>query len=185
MNDAGLALAELTVTTTADDSPALNLAGVPFTLALRRVLEECRTVEEAEKLLRSLPRTVRQNVAICDQQRAVVFESTSKTLVVRPAESGVCACTNHFRTQGLATQIDCTRYATLVKGHGEGKLSVADVARQMDAVSQGDWTLQTMVFETAALKLHLAFGKGPATRLPLHTLDLKNLFAAGQDPKYR
>ena len=101
MNDAGLALAELTVTTAADDSPALNLAGVPFTLALRRVLEECRTVEEANQLLRSLNRTVRQNVAICDQRRAAVFEITPKSLVVRPAESGVCACTNHFRTSGL------------------------------------------------------------------------------------
>ncbi len=185
INDAGLALAELTVTTAADDSPALNLAGVPFTLALRRVMEECRTVEEAEKLLRSLKRTIRQNVAICDQRRAVVFEITPKTLVVRPAENGLCACTNHFRTQGLATETDCPRYATLVKSQGAGKLSVADVAQQMDAVNQGDWTLQTMVFETAALKLHLAFGKGPATRLPLHTLELKTLFAAEQGSKQR
>ena len=76
INDAGLALAELTVTTAADDSPALNLAGEPSTLALHRVMEECRTVEEAEKLLRSLKRTIRQNVAICDQRRAVVFEIT-------------------------------------------------------------------------------------------------------------
>ena len=128
---------------------------------------------------------MRQNVAVCDQRRAAVFEITPKTLVVRPAESGLCACTNHFRTQGLATLIDCTRYATLVKTQGAGKLSVADVARQMDLVNQGAWTLQTMIFETAALKLHLAFGKGPATRLPLHTLDLKSLFAAGQDPKSR
>jgi hypothetical protein len=183
MNDAGLALAELTVTTAADDSPALNVAGVPFTLAFRRVMEECRTVEEAEKLLRSLKRTVRQNVAICDRRRAAVFEITPKSLVVRPAESGLCACTNHFRTQGLATQTDCPRYAALVKGQGTGKLTVADVARQMDAVNQGDWTLQTMVFEPAALKLHLAYGKGPATRLPLHTLELKSLFAAGQESK--
>ena len=40
-----------------------------------------------------------------------------------------------------------------------------------------------MVFEPAALKLHLAFGKGPATRLPLHTLELKGLFASGEERK--
>jgi isopenicillin-N N-acyltransferase-like protein len=183
MNDAGLALAELTVTTAADGSVALDPAGVPFTLALRRVLEECRTVEDAEKLLRSLKRTVRQNVAVCDQRHAVVFEITPKTLAVRPADGGVCACTNHFRTIALATQTDCPRYTTLVQSRGMGKLNVADVARQMDAVNQGAWTLETMVFETAALKLHLAFGKGPATRLPLHTLDLKDLFATEQEQK--
>jgi hypothetical protein len=114
-----------------------------------------------------------------------VFEITPKTLVVRTAERGVCACTNHFRAPGMATQTDCPRYATLAKSQGAGKLGVADVARQMDAVNQGDWTLQTMIFEPASLKLHLAFGKGPATRLPLHTLDLKNLFAAVLDPKQR
>ena len=126
MNDAGLALGELTVTTAADDSSSLNLAGVPFTLALRRVLEECRTVEEAETLLRSLKRTVRQNVAICDQKHGAVFEITPKSLVVRPAQSGVCACTNHFRTQELATQTDCPRYASLAKAQRADKLSVAE-----------------------------------------------------------
>jgi hypothetical protein len=40
-----------------------------------------------------------------------------------------------------------------------------------------------MVFEPAALKLHLAYGKGPATRLPLHTLELKGLFAGEREQK--
>jgi hypothetical protein len=185
MNDAGLAVADLTVTTAADSSVALNVAGVPYTLVLRRVLEECRTVEEAEKLLRSLKRTVRQNIAICDRGRVAVFEVTPKTLAVRSAEGGVCACTNHFRMEGLATETGCNRYANLIKNRGGDKLGVKEVAHQMDIVNQGAWTLQTMVFETAALKLHLAFGRGPATRLPLHTLDLKELFAAGQEVSER
>ena len=49
----GLALAELTVTTAADDSPTLNLARVPFILVLCRAREERRTVEEAESRLRA------------------------------------------------------------------------------------------------------------------------------------
>jgi hypothetical protein len=87
--------------------------------------------------------------------------------------------------EGLATETGCNRYANLIKNRGGDKLGVKEVAHQMDIVNQGAWTLQTMVFETAALKLHLAFGRGPATRLPLHTLDLKELFAAGQEVSER
>src|SRR5437764_1323359 len=101
INDAGLAVADLTVTDAADGSPKLDPGGVPYTLALRRVLEECATVEEAERLLRSLRRTVRQNVAVCDRTHGAVFEITPRTLAVRRPDEGVCACTNHFRTAGL------------------------------------------------------------------------------------
>jgi len=36
-----------------------------------------------------------------------------------------------------------------------------------------------MIFEPAAIKLHLAFGAGPATRLPFQPIDLRPLFARG------
>ena len=53
MNDAGLALAVHEVRKTKDGSPGLDIKGTPYTLAFRRVLEECSTVAEAEKLLRA------------------------------------------------------------------------------------------------------------------------------------
>lgn len=176
MNEKGLAVADLTVTDAGDGSTRLDVQGTPYTLALRRVLEECSTVAEAEKLLRSLKRTTRQNVALCDKKGGCVLEVTPKTVAVRQPVEGICACTNHFRTEQLATLMNCERYATLEKSREMKKLGVAEVARQMDAVNQGGWTLQTMVFEPASLRLHLAFGKGPATRLPLRTLDLSALF---------
>jgi hypothetical protein len=58
------------------------------------------------------------------------------------------------------------------------EFDVAAVAGRMDAVNQGERTLQTMVFEPSSLRLHLAMGKGPATRLPLRTLDLSVLLRA-------
>ena len=182
MNEKGLALADLTVTDSKDDSAKLDVSGVPYSLALRRILEECSTVAEAEKLVRSLKRTVRQNIALCDQKGGVVFEVTPKTVAVRPPAEGICACTNHFRTEGLATSTTCERYDALEKSREMKKLDVKEVAKRLDAVNQGAWTLQTMVFEPASLKLHLAYGKGPATRLPLHTLDLAELFRKAGKP---
>lgn len=180
MNDAGLAIANLTVKEAADESKKLDLGGTPYTLALRRVLEECTTVDEAEKLLRSLKRTTWQNIAICDRKQAAVFETTPRSFVVRRAEAGICVCTNQFRTRELATVTDCPRYALLDKSREIKKLDLAEVARRMDSVSQDDWTQQTMIFEPQALRLHVAMGKGPATRLPLRALNLAEWFAKGR-----
>jgi isopenicillin-N N-acyltransferase like protein len=183
-NDAGLTLADLSVYAANDGSAKFDAAGTPYTLALRRVLEECSTVEEAEKLLRSLKRTTMLNVAICDKKRGAVFEITTKNIIVRGSFDDVCACTNHFRTRELATYATkCERYAVLEKSRESKTLTVADMAKKMGAVHQGETTLQTMVIETSALKLHLAFGKGPATRFPLRTLDLGDLFAKGWNRK--
>jgi hypothetical protein len=179
MNEKGLALADLTVTDVKDDSAKLDVSGIPYTLALRRVLEECSTVAEAEKLVRSLRRTVRQNIALCDVKGGAVFEVTPRTFAARHAVEGICACTNHFRTEGLATSTKCERYAALEKSRDTKRFDVKEVAKQKDAVNQGAWTLQTMIFEPASLKLHLAYGKGPATRLSLHTLDLGAFFGSG------
>jgi isopenicillin-N N-acyltransferase-like protein len=181
MNDAGLALADLTVNAAGDDSSKFNPAGTPYTLALRRVLEECTTVDEAEKLLRSGTRTTMQNVAIADKRRGAVFEITTKNIVVRRSVDDLCVCTNHFRSKELApaASAPCPRYELLAKRRESAALAVMDVAKKMDAVNQGNWTQQTMVMETTALKLHLAFGEGPATRLPLSAVDLEPLFKDG------
>lgn len=180
INDAGLAIASLDVTSSKDGSLPFNPLGTPTILALRRVLEECATVEEAEKLLRSMNLASMLNLAVCDKKHGVVFEITTKSVVVRPSVDGVSICTNHFRTEELATWTECRRYETLQQGAELKKHTVADIQKQMHAVNQGAATLQTMVFEPAALKLHLAFGKGPATRLPLRTLNLTKLFAKGK-----
>ncbi len=182
MNEKGLAVADLTVHEARDGSPKLDVTGVPYTLLLRRVLEECATIEDAEKLVRSVRRTTRQNIALCDRRHAAVFEVTPRTVVVRGAVEGICACTNHFRTEPLAASPRCPRYDRLEQSQDLKPLDVAAVARQMDAVHQGEWTLQTMVFEPAKLRLHVALGPGPATRLPLRTLELGPLFTEGPKP---
>jgi hypothetical protein len=178
MNDAGLALAELTVNRASDRSSSVDMKGVPFTLTLRRVLEDCSTIAEAEKLLRSTKRVAMHNFAVCDLHHGAVFEVTTKQLCVRPAQDALCCCTNHFRSKELALPADmnCRRYDTLEKSRELNRLGLTDVARKLDDVNQGKATFQTMIFEPSPLKLHVAFGPGPATRLPLHVLHLREVF---------
>ena len=153
MNDAGLALAVLE-TTGADPSegPVFNPDGVPFALCYRRLLEECTTVQEAERLLRGMKRTTTNNLAVCDKTGGAVFEITPSRVVVRHTKDGVAVCTNHFcsdelklsRPRDLFTTFE--RFQTLEKAQKElGQLGIRDVQRYLDAANQGDLTLQTMI----------------------------------------
>jgi hypothetical protein len=178
MNDAGLSIATLDVTTTADGSPPFDLSGTPLILTFRRILEECATVAEAEALLKSVKRTTLMNLSVCDAAgAAAVFELTPKSVGVRKPEDGLCCCTNHFRTEGLATDTHCGRYEALSKS--PAKLGIAEVNARLHAANQGAGTMQTMIFEPATRTLHVALGDGPTTAKPLVKLELAPLFAGG------
>jgi isopenicillin-N N-acyltransferase-like protein len=173
INDAGLSVAVLEVYSSKDDAAKFDVKGVPYALCFRRILEECGTVAEAEKLLRGMPRTTLINLAVADPQGGAVFEITNKSVEVRRPVDGLCPCTNHFRTEALSVGKECRRYTALEKAGRWPQLGVREVARKLHEVNQGDLTFQTMVFEPKALKLHLAFGgEGPSSAKPLEALDL-------------
>ncbi|MCC6127267.1 MAG: hypothetical protein IT426_20080 [Pirellulales bacterium] len=176
MNDAGLAVAVHEVWMSRDKASMYNPKGVPYTFCFRRILEECATVAEAEKLLRSTERTTLLNLAVCDPKDAAVFEMTPKTVAVRRGEDGLTLCTNHFRTGDLATITWCPRYGALARSSGHLPMSVADVAERLHQANMRKLTVQSMVFEPAPLILHLSIGPAPASAHPLKKLELQPLF---------
>jgi hypothetical protein len=176
MNDAGLAVAMLDSYRSRDGSPGFNPLGIPTVLMLRRLLEECTTVDGAVNLLRSNERASMLNIAICDRERGAILEVTPKNVIVRPSEAGINLCTNHFRSAELVMSTKCWRYEKLMQSIGQDKFSVSDIAQRLHAVNQGELTLQSMVFEPATLDMHLVFGPGPATRFPMSKLSLAELF---------
>jgi len=177
MNDAGLALAVHEVFLARDGAPMFNPKGVPYTFSFRRVLEECASVEEAEKMLRAAERTTILSLALCDPKDGKVLEMTPRTVVDRHSINGVCACTNHFRTTELAVFAICARYPKLAHSRALGRLGIPEIAEKLHQVHIGRLTVQTMIFEPAELKLHLAVGSCPSSALPLKLLELKPLFA--------
>ena len=135
-------------------------------------------IGEAEKLLRSMERTTMLNLAVCDRHDSVVLEMTPKTVVARHGSDGICVCTNHFRSPELAVDFltACRRYRILSQARSMDKLDVADVAEKLNEVNLGPLTVQTMIFEPAALKLHLAIGARPSSSQPMKLLELAPLF---------
>jgi isopenicillin-N N-acyltransferase-like protein len=182
MNEHGLSctINEITLSQSKDKAK-FNWDGVPTLLAFRRVLEECKTVAEAEKLLRGMKRTTSASLSICDTKGGAVFEITPKAIEVRTPTNDVTLCTNHFTSAelGIAPKKECWRLAKLLKTQRyDGKLGVDDVFAELDAVSQKGQTLQCMVFEPAKATLHLKLGDGKtsATKAKPSVIDLAKLW---------
>lgn len=178
MNDAGLAVAVHEVFLSRDGAPMFNPKGEPYTFCFRRILEECTTTAEAEKLLRDAGRSTILSLAVCDLKGGVVLEMTPKSVVRREPPKGILACTNHFRSKELKMPLLplCPRYRKLMQGDFTQPMTVAAMGKKLDDANMGRLTVQTMVFEPATLKLHLAIGKCPSSALPLKELALKPLF---------
>jgi hypothetical protein len=185
INDAGLSLGVLEVFDVKPGEPNFNAKGVPYALCLRKVLEDCTTIDEAQKLLARLPRTTTINLAIADRAGVAAFEITPGHVIRRDATDGACVCTNHFCAAALKPDepVDVNasyeRFESLEKvREPQSKVTPDDLRKRLDATNMGDLTLQTMVFEPATLKLHLSIGPRPASRGPLRTIDLAPLLQA-------
>jgi hypothetical protein len=178
MNDAGLALATNDVEQSADGSRKFNPQGTPLACVFRRILEECTTVDEAEKLLKSVTPTTWMNLAVCDSQGGAVFEITPDNIARRDDQQGVVRCTNHFRAAGMTVGEECWRFDALGEYGDAAKLDVAAIHDRLHAANQERLTLQTMVFEPRELVLHLALGEPPSSDDPLTRIELSPLFQA-------
>ena len=124
MNEHGLTIANMEVTR----GPRLPQA-LPYTLLYRKVLEECRTTEEALDLLRKTPRQTSNNLMIMDAagSRAVAEISPEGVTVRRPDEYGLVS-TNHRRGEDNCTTGRCDRYDSL-RAASEQDFGRIDVAK--------------------------------------------------------
>jgi predicted choloylglycine hydrolase len=185
MNDAGLSLAILEVFQVQAGKKKCDFSGVPYALCYRRLLEECTTIAEARTLLESMKRTTINNLVIADRQGVAVFEVTPRCVVVRGAQQGSCICTNHFCSDELRPLARLNIYRSLDRFQalqqsqaGCERLGLVELQKGLHAANQKTETMQTMVFEPAALRLHLATGTCPSSAAPLQCLELAPLLAA-------
>jgi hypothetical protein len=172
MNGDGLCCAVMEVRT-----GKLTSNGMPSTFLFRQVLEEASTVAEALEILESAKKVAANNLILLDRQgSAAVAEIGPGVFHVRRSEKGMVFATNHHRT-GKRTPPKCGRYAKL-EAFAEKQAGTIDVAALQGAlrnVNQGLITIQSMIFEPDALRLHLAIGKIPSARGQYKTLELVKL----------
>lgn len=175
MNCQGLAMGSQSVGVPRDGSGRFSPLGISSAVAGRTLMEGCSNVNEARAWLEEnhLMRCV--SIAACDPHQQLVMEVTTKRILPREPKDGLVYATNHFRRPELGGDYPCWRYKRLEGSQKWDHLGVREVAAYMKSVNQGLMTVHTMVFEPAALRLHLAMGPGPATDLPLKTFELKEM----------
>jgi hypothetical protein len=182
MNDAGLAVAVLEVFQVKAGCKRIDTSGVPYALCYRRILENCATIAEAKALLESMPRTTITNLAVADRESVAVFEITPRKVCVRSPVDGLCVTTNHFCSPELRPLVRLNLFHTderfrslCATSRGPGPIDLDAMHHCLDSAHMAG-TLQAMVFEPAALRLHLAIGVKPATDGEMKPLDLSELF---------
>lgn len=184
MNEAGLCLASHEVFGVPGPR-RYNPRGVPLTVAYRQVLEECTRTTEVADVLRGMERTTSTLLVLGDPDGGRVLEVTPDHVIDSPLEGDAIACTNHYRSRELARKRPPRKFRTgerLTTLAGLATtarpFAVADLVGAMHAVHQGDLTVQTIVFEPAALVLHVGFGPPPTTARPPVGIDLSCQWSA-------
>ncbi len=188
MNDAGLALSILEVFQVKVGRKRYDGDGTPYALCYRRLLEECSTIDEAVALLEGMERTSITNLAVADRTGIAVLEVTPRQVIVRRPCQGVCICTNHFCTDPLRPFVQLNVYKTFNRfeklqraARAQEQFGPADLQCALHDARMGKSTMQTMVFEPAALRLHLAIGACPSTAADMKLLELGPLFQRTAD----
>jgi predicted choloylglycine hydrolase len=174
MNEHGLVLVNMEV----DRAGGMPRA-MPYCLLYRTLLEKCRDVDEAVKLLETTPRQTPNNLMLMDAggQRAVV-EITPEKIIVRRGQPGrALVSTNHHRGLDQVTPGLCSRYDSLINASAAeyGRLDLPSLQGMLKDVQQGPITLQAMVFEPATRTLYLATGRRAADRA-LQRIELGRYF---------
>jgi hypothetical protein len=171
MNDEGLCCAVMEVR-----SGVRRFEGMPSVFLFRRILEEAVTVEEGLKILKENARVASNNLTLLDATGAsAVAEIGPGRFKVRVAKDGLVFATNHHRV-GRDPAPSCGRFRALAEfcERRRGKIDVPLLKNALHRVNQGMISVQSMIFEPAALRLHLSMGVLPATRGPFRSFDFKD-----------
>jgi predicted choloylglycine hydrolase len=172
LNVSGLFIADLTSL-----SQDKTLKGTPALLQNRIAIQQCRTLDEIENLLRKAKRTVGKNLLTASPEGARVLEVSAAQVVSRSAPDNILACTNHFETplmagsQGSVKKPPRTdvpeeyfsyayskaRYDSVMALASKDKVAVSDAVSVLAAEPVGNGTtVQSVIFFPGAKRFFVA-----------------------------
>ncbi len=180
INDKGLSIGN---TTSVNAKQEKAFQGIPSCFLYRHLLEKCSTVEDVKKELKNYKHNILRasTLTVCDSKgKAIVAELGPGGVAFREPKGTIIYATNHFLTKEMKSQdVPCWRYAKFEEVEKKNKkIDIAYMKEILNDVIQKGVTLQTMVFEPADRKIHVAFHKHgkPAAETKYSTLAAGDLF---------
>jgi len=167
INDAGLVVADLMALHTGSRRVQ---PGVPVLFAVRAVLEQRDSVQEALAWLKSARRTLAQNYALADAAEARVVETSATRFEVRGLTSGLAAITNFWGEQRGGAKDE--RYARMMTLAGDSKLGVERLEHILGRLAIRGMNIQAVVLEPETRKAYVARGKPPVAAGKWQVIDL-------------
>lgn len=179
INAEGVAFGNLLVFNAREDRIVPD--GTSIQLAMRRAAHRAKTARQMAPLLRAERHLIPMNVMLADAKEAIALElGLSGTEARRADAAGVLAASNSFRTPDLrAKDVSCKRYAALMTAVSEadGAFDVERMKKALYAARIKSLNLQAIVFEPAAMRMHVSLNQTPASEGPYTTFDVRKFFA--------
>ena len=184
MNDRGVAFGNMVVLNAG--GVRYRPAGLPIQIALRQAAERATNAEEMAGALALQHHAAPMNVMAADRDNALIVELGLAGSAVRLLEDAPLIATNYFRTPELAgnrqraARADaCQRYQRLAVGRyaAEDVMSVADLKHALHRTRVKMLNLQAVVFEPAAMRMHVSINRLPASAGPYTLLDARRMMA--------
>jgi hypothetical protein len=140
-------------------------------------MEEASDLEEALAILEGAKKVAHNNLMVIDRAGdAAVAEIGPGRFEVRRAKNGMVFSTNDHREDKEKPPM-CRRFArcaAFAEENGVG-IDIDSLKKLLIDVDQGIITVQSMIFEPAGLRIHLATGRVPASKAEYKTLDFTEL----------
>lgn len=179
MNDAGLTACVLL-----NHQGRARGDGMPVLFALRTLLEDCGTLDQALAVLAATPVASPHYILLADPRSSAVAWHDRDGFHSHRPEAGWLACSNGPRTaDGMPDDDRGIRLRQLGRTVAPTAVDPAWMRRSLTATYLAGINAQAMLFVPATRRLELATGTGlhPAALQPWHGLDLGPLLAGG-DP---
>jgi len=176
MNAEGVAFGNMLVFNSTD--PSYTPGGMPVQLAMRMAAHRSKDAESMARNLTAMKHAIPMNVMVADSSQALVLELGAYECCVRRGEPGVLAASNDFLAHSSRVDEDrCARYNALMSAVAEhrGQMGVSEMKQALYAARIPTMNIQAVVFEPAAMRMHVSINKCPAAAGPYRAFELREL----------
>jgi hypothetical protein len=177
VNDRGVAFGNMLVFNAADSG---EQPGLPIQIALRLAAHRAATAAQLAAILQSQRHAIPMNVMVADGREALAMELGIAGTAIRRGQDGSLAQTNYFLTEGLAAYPpQCDRHDLLLAAAqaNRGRMGIEEMKKALHQARINALNVQAVVFEPAAMRMHVSVNRLPASAGPYVLMDLAKLFA--------